>query len=820
LVTCIGTGPAVVGNIAEADHSTDTFVVSFGGQSQVLVASELVRVGNADGQCRAPPGHTAEGSSSCQSDAIPSWDTIPVQKIRVYRCARVQSFRELCCGASPSSTLQFSHENALLQSGPAVFAAGQKQSVSHALLNGERPMVAKHPRAPRPSPTDASDPSEALATLKLARSEISQVAAFLAEQFSAGQEHGSRITFLESRSAILRSKTQRQNDSGAAFNLEDPLPPGDFQHFSNRIGWWLAAADRVLKCFSRWTYDVTDGHLMVVNLQGVPTDSGWTLTDPCILCTDGARFGSGNLGSRAMQCCVVSLKAALGDVSSDKHSGPPPEPKKTPAREMIGDKSNAVGATGSSSSSVAPDCSTPRSRATASSSSANVDGTRGTGSESSGTLLDQLIVESAPASSSADRSTASAASKAMQKIARAPRRAATAFLSMAICRGMGCKSLPASVSEPSAPGSAVPGRPQFKTQRSAGSTPIAAQSAPRPELPHLMPRANSTGSGSSKDSKASSLWRKTASTSTTLEPEAAQLDLEQVLSGLLVPSKSALTGAQLPSEEIAQVLILAARPIFMSQPSLLELDAPVKVLGDIHGQFKDLLYFFELGGLPPESNYLLLGDYVDRGKQSLETILLLLALKLKHPENLFLLRGNHECASITRVYGFYDECKRRYSLKLWKVFCDVFNCLPPAAVIGSKIFCCHGGPSPDIACFDDISCIRRPADIPDGGVLCDLLWADPESELEGWVENDRGISYRFGADVVRGFCERLDLDLIVRAHQVVEDGYEFFAKRALVTVFSAPNYCGEFDNSAAMLCVEKNLGCRFKVVQADVRKNT
>jgi len=247
-----------------------------------------------------------------------------------------------------------------------------------------------------------------------------------------------------------------------------------------------------------------------------------------------------------------------------------------------------------------------------------------------------------------------------------------------------------------------------------------------------------------------------------------------------------------------------------------ELDAPIKILGDVHGQFMDLLRFFELGGLPPDENYLCLGDYVDRGKQSLETIVLLFALKVKFPDHVFLLRGNHESASINKIYGFYDECKRRYNLKLWRAFVDVFNSLPPVAVIGSKIFCCHGGPSPNIRSLEDILCIQRPTDVPDSGVMCDLLWADPEKGLEGWHENDRGVSWTFGPDVVHSFCSEFGLDLIVRAHQVVEDGYEFFANRRLVTIFSAPNYCGEFDNRAAMLHVKDGLACTFQVLHAHV----
>eukprot|EP00439_Symbiodinium_sp_Y106_P027005 s2079_g3.t1 len=242
-------------------------------------------------------------------------------------------------------------------------------------------------------------------------------------------------------------------------------------------------------------------------------------------------------------------------------------------------------------------------------------------------------------------------------------------------------------------------------------------------------------------------------------------------------------------------LCTAVRDIFLQQSALLELEAPLKICGDVHGQYHDLLRLFEYGGFPPESNYLFLGDYVDRGKQSLETITLLFAYKTKFPENFFLLRGNHECASITRIYGFYDECKRRYNIKLWKQFCDVFNCMPVCAIIDEKIICMHGGLSPEISNTDQIKKLVRPTDVPDTGLICDLLWADPDKDIAGWAENDRGVSFIFGPDVVTSFLQKHDMDLVCRAHQVVEDGYEFFAKRQLITLFSAPNYCGEFDNA-------------------------
>ncbi len=229
---------------------------------------------------------------------------------------------------------------------------------------------------------------------------------------------------------------------------------------------------------------------------------------------------------------------------------------------------------------------------------------------------------------------------------------------------------------------------------------------------------------------------------------------------------------------------------------------------------------FEYGGFPPESNYLFLGDYIDRGKQSLETVCLLLAYKIKYPENFFLLRGNHESASINRIYGFYDECKRRHSIKLWKIFTDCFNCLPIAALIDEKILCMHGGLSPELNRILTINNIVRPTDVPDTGLLCDLLWSDPDKTVTDWGDNDRGVSFTFSEEIVRKFAEKNDIDLICRAHQVVEDGYEFFASRHLVTVFSAPNYCGEFDNSGAMMSIDDNLMCSFQILKpADKKKN-
>lgn len=293
-----------------------------------------------------------------------------------------------------------------------------------------------------------------------------------------------------------------------------------------------------------------------------------------------------------------------------------------------------------------------------------------------------------------------------------------------------------------------------------------------------------------------------------------QLDIDDMIQRLLDVGYTGKVSKSLclKNTEITAIC-LAARDVFLSQPTLIELSPPVKIVGDVHGQYSDLIRLFEMCGFPPAANYLFLGDYVDRGKQSLETILLLLCYKIKYPENFFLLRGNHECANVTRVYGFYDECKRRCNIKTWKTFIDVFNCLPIAAIVASKIFCVHGGLSPSLHSMDDIKRIQRPTDVPDFGLLNDLLWSDPSDTALDWEDNERGVSYCFGKAIINEFLVRYDMDLICRAHMVVEDGYEFWNDRTLVTVFSAPNYCGEFDNYGACMSVSEDLLCAFELLK-------
>ena len=278
-----------------------------------------------------------------------------------------------------------------------------------------------------------------------------------------------------------------------------------------------------------------------------------------------------------------------------------------------------------------------------------------------------------------------------------------------------------------------------------------------------------------------------------------------------------VTETKLLSEDELKYLCIKSMEIFMQESSFLELTAPIIICGDIHGQYRDLIRLFDFGGSPQKKQYLFLGDYVDRGKNSIECISLLLAYKVKYPKNIYLLRGNHESEMINRTYGFFDECRRRYNLRTWKIFSDCFNWLPIAALVNERILCMHGGISPDLQSLNNIKQIVRPTEVPDKGLLCDLLWSDPEKGAEDWASNSRGISVLFNENLVEKALDELDIDLICRAHQVVEEGYEFFAQRKLVTVFSAPNYCGEFDNSGAFMIVNKDLMCGFKVLVAEIK---
>ena len=273
-------------------------------------------------------------------------------------------------------------------------------------------------------------------------------------------------------------------------------------------------------------------------------------------------------------------------------------------------------------------------------------------------------------------------------------------------------------------------------------------------------------------------------------------------------------------EDECDYVIDKSYEIFQKEESLLKIKAPLYICGDIHGQYYDLLRVFDILNYPPQSTFLFLGDYVDRGKQSLECLLLLLCLKIQYPDKIFLLRGNHECEALNKIYGFYDECKRRLSIKCFKKITNLFNMMPISALINENILCMHGGLSKDLQNIEQINKILRPTDIPNEGLLCDLLWSDPnESLTEDFGPNERNISVTFSKDYLKNFVEKNNLDLICRAHQVVEEGFEFFADMKLVTIFTAPNYMGEFDNNGGILEVGEDLLCKFHVLRPNFERS-
>lgn len=239
-----------------------------------------------------------------------------------------------------------------------------------------------------------------------------------------------------------------------------------------------------------------------------------------------------------------------------------------------------------------------------------------------------------------------------------------------------------------------------------------------------------------------------------------------------------------------------------------------QICGDIHGQFYDLIELLKVGGDCPDTNYLFLGDFVDRGFYSVETFLLLLALKVRYPDRITLIRGNHESRQITQVYGFYDECLRKYgSVNVWRYCTDIFDYLPLAAVVDEKVFCVHGGLSPSINTLDQIRVLDRKQEVPHDGAMCDLMWSDPE-DIDGWGLSPRGAGYLFGGDVVKKFNRMNDLTLIARAHQLVMEGYKEMFEAALVTVWSAPNYCYRCGNVAAILELDEHLNKSYKIFEA------
>ncbi|KAK2195276.1 bifunctional Serine-threonine-specific protein phosphatase-bis(5-nucleosyl)-tetraphosphatase/Calcineurin-like phosphoesterase domain [Babesia duncani] len=268
------------------------------------------------------------------------------------------------------------------------------------------------------------------------------------------------------------------------------------------------------------------------------------------------------------------------------------------------------------------------------------------------------------------------------------------------------------------------------------------------------------------------------------------------------------------SEEEVRLLCSKAKEILIEESNIQFVDVPVTICGDIHGQFYDLKELLHVGKLVPETNYLFMGDFVDRGYYSVETFLLLLCFKVRYPDRITLIRGNHESRNITQVYGFYDECLRKYgSVNVWRYCTEVFDYFSIGALIESQYFCVHGGLSPSLSTIDEIRYLDRKQEVPHEGPMCDLMWSDPEA-MDGWGSSPRGAGFLFGSDVVQQFCHLNNISTIVRAHQLVMEGYKWWFNKMLVTVWSAPNYCYRCGNVASIMQLDDHLNCTFKKFEA------
>ncbi|KAK8173170.1 serine/threonine-protein phosphatase 2B catalytic subunit A1 [Phyllosticta citrichinensis] len=272
------------------------------------------------------------------------------------------------------------------------------------------------------------------------------------------------------------------------------------------------------------------------------------------------------------------------------------------------------------------------------------------------------------------------------------------------------------------------------------------------------------------------------------------------------------------TEEQALWIIRKGTEILKSEPNLLEMDAPITVCGDVHGQYYDLMKLFEVGGDPAETRYLFLGDYVDRGYFSIECVLYLWCLKIWYPNTLWLLRGNHECRHLTDYFTFKLECKHKYSEAVYEACMESFCALPLAAVMNKQFLCIHGGLSPELHTLEDLKSIDRFREPPTHGLMCDILWADPLEEFgqektsEFFVHNHvRGCSYFFSYPAACAFLEKNNLLSIIRAHEAQDAGYRMYRKTrttgfpSVMTIFSAPNYLDVYNNKAAVLKYENNV---------------
>jgi diadenosine tetraphosphatase ApaH/serine/threonine PP2A family protein phosphatase len=278
-----------------------------------------------------------------------------------------------------------------------------------------------------------------------------------------------------------------------------------------------------------------------------------------------------------------------------------------------------------------------------------------------------------------------------------------------------------------------------------------------------------------------------------------------------------LRQAQPLSERDMRILCRLATEVLLEEPNVRPVRSPAAICGDIHGQVMDLLQLLKIGGdisATSTTHFVFLGDLVDRGVNSVETLALLLVLKVRYPDKLTLIRGNHESRQCTSMYGFLDECKKKFGgVEVWRACTAVFDCMPLAALIDGEALCVHGGLSPALRKIDQIRLLSRRVEIPHQGPMSDLVWSDPDN-VDRFVVSPRGAGYLFGGRVAREFMWSNSLTLVARAHQLVNEGYKYhFKEERVCTVWSAPNYCYRCGNLASFLKIFEDGSRQFTVFE-------
>ncbi|KAK2946584.1 putative Serine/threonine-protein phosphatase [Blattamonas nauphoetae] len=335
----------------------------------------------------------------------------------------------------------------------------------------------------------------------------------------------------------------------------------------------------------------------------------------------------------------------------------------------------------------------------------------------------------------------------------------------------------------------------------------------------------------------------------TPEPE---FNVKRILQTLLSSANDSTICHSVIPEHLIFQLISTTESILKQQPVVIDLAGNIKICGDVHAQFLDVVNLFKRFGSPDRENYLFLGDIVDRGPQSIETICVLFCYKILFPENFFFIRGNHECASMNATFGFLEECLQFYSRSLWEAFNNCFSYMPIAAVIDDQILCVHGGISGETTSLETIRAIERPYSELTSALVRDLLWNDPHPSMmtkepsisqnhqltvpdcaDDTVQlteppqppplfsrnSQRGSSFYFSEQALDIFLTENNLQLLVRAHQTVARGFAVSTNLKCVTMFSAPNYAGVCTNRGGVMTINTGMHCSFKTFKSYLDEN-